>query len=194
MENSIGWWLAKWAFLTPAREAYVGDDGERLTFAELNARCNRVANAFAAAGVGERVGLLLMNSTEFLEFEMNLRGAMLRGSARGASEVLSELDGELAVPSCEGVRGSRMRRRAHTLSLLPSGVEAGLLDVPMREGRGASAGSCAGARPAPTSGVRRFCARLSRQEARACLLGEGLESPRFGHTLELAERKRKESR
>ena len=59
-----------------------------------------------------------MNSTEFLEFEMDLRGAVLRGSARGASEVLSELDGELAVPSCEGVRGSRMRRRARTLSLL----------------------------------------------------------------------------
>ena len=69
MENNIGWWLAKRAFLTPAREAYVGDDGERLTFAELNARCNRVGNAFAAAGVGkgERVGLLLMNSAEFLE-------------------------------------------------------------------------------------------------------------------------------
>ena len=69
MENNIGWWLAKRAFLTPDREAYVGDDGERLTFAELNARCNRVANAFAAAGAGkgERVGLLLMNGAEFLE-------------------------------------------------------------------------------------------------------------------------------
>ena len=69
MENNIGWWLAKRAFLTPEREAYVGDDGERLTFAELNARCNRVANAFAAAGAGkgERVGLLLMNGAEFLE-------------------------------------------------------------------------------------------------------------------------------
>ena len=69
VENNIGWWLAKRAFLTPMREGYVGDDGSRLTFAELNARCNQVANAFAAAGVGkgERVGLLLMNGAEFLE-------------------------------------------------------------------------------------------------------------------------------
>ena len=69
MENNIGWWLAKRAFLTPHRDGYVGDGGERLTFAELNARCNRVANAFAAAGVskGERVALLLMNGAEFFE-------------------------------------------------------------------------------------------------------------------------------
>ena len=69
MENNIGWWLAKRAFLTPHRDGYVGDGGERLTFAQLNARCNRVANAFAAAGVskGERVALLLMNGAEFFE-------------------------------------------------------------------------------------------------------------------------------
>ena len=194
MENSIGWWLAKWAFLTPAREAYVGDDGERLTFAELNARCNRVANAFAAAGVGERVGLLLMNSTEFLEFEMDLRGAMLRGSARGASEVLSELDGELAVPSCEGVRGSRMRRRARTLSLLGRlELKRGYWTCPCAKG---------GARlldRALEQGRRQhrvyavLCAAFP-AGGEGCLLGKGLESPRFGHTLELAERKRKESR
>ena len=69
MENNIGWWLAKRAFLSPQREAYVGDDGARLTFAELNERCNRAANAFLDAGVrkGERVALLLMNSPEFVE-------------------------------------------------------------------------------------------------------------------------------
>ena len=70
MENNIGWWLTKRAFLTPDREAYVdGDGGERLTFAELNARCNQTANALLAAGVvkGERVGLLLMNSVQFVE-------------------------------------------------------------------------------------------------------------------------------
>ena len=69
MDNNIGWWLAKRAFLTPTREAYVGDDGERLDFAALNSRCNRFANALLAAGVGkgERVGLLLMNSAEFVE-------------------------------------------------------------------------------------------------------------------------------
>lgn len=70
MENNIGWWLTKRAFLTPDREAYVDGDGrERLTFAELNARCNQTANALLAAGVakGERVGLLLMNSVQFVE-------------------------------------------------------------------------------------------------------------------------------
>ena len=70
MDNNIGWWLTKRAFLMPAREAYVdGDSGERLTFSELNERCNQTANAFLAAGVskGERVGLLLMNSPEFVE-------------------------------------------------------------------------------------------------------------------------------
>ena len=41
----------------------------RLTFAQLNERCNRVANALLAAGIekGERVGLLLMNSSQFME-------------------------------------------------------------------------------------------------------------------------------
>ena len=69
MRNNIGLWLAKRAFLSPEREAYVGDDGQRLTFQGLNERCNRAANAFLAAGVapGERVALLLMNSPEFVE-------------------------------------------------------------------------------------------------------------------------------
>ena len=70
MQNNIGWLLTKRAFLTPDREAYVDGDGQqRLTFAELNGRCNRTANAFLAAGTmpGERVGLLLMNSAEFVE-------------------------------------------------------------------------------------------------------------------------------
>ena len=69
MRNNIGLWLAKRAFLSPDREAYVGDDGQRFTFQALNERCNRAANAFLAAGVvpGERVALLLMNSPEFVE-------------------------------------------------------------------------------------------------------------------------------
>ena len=82
MENNIGWWLTKRAFLMPQREAYVdGDGGERLTFAELNARANRTANAFRAAGIekGERVALLLMNSPEFVElfFALGKIGAVV---------------------------------------------------------------------------------------------------------------------
>ena len=70
MQNNLGAFLAKRAFLSPDTEAYVEDASDlRLTFAQLNARSNRFANALLAAGVtkGERVGLLLMNSAEFVE-------------------------------------------------------------------------------------------------------------------------------
>jgi acyl-CoA synthetase (AMP-forming)/AMP-acid ligase II len=70
MENNLGLLLSKRAFLSPEREAYVGSHfGERLSFSELNSRCNQLANALLAAGVekGERVGMLLMNSSEFME-------------------------------------------------------------------------------------------------------------------------------
>ena len=70
MQNNLGLFLYKRAFLSPEREAYVEGDGSlRLTYQQLNASANRIANAFVAAGVekGERVGLLLMNSREFME-------------------------------------------------------------------------------------------------------------------------------
>lgn len=70
MKNNLGLFLSKRAFLSPEREAYVESDGSlRLTFKQLNARCNQLANAFRDAGVvkGERVALLLMNSSEFME-------------------------------------------------------------------------------------------------------------------------------
>ncbi|MFU8832346.1 MAG: long-chain-fatty-acid--CoA ligase [Wenzhouxiangella sp.] len=70
MQNNLGLILAKRAFLNPDREAYVDSHRDlRLTFAELNRRSNRVANALLDAGIepGERVGLLLMNSAEFME-------------------------------------------------------------------------------------------------------------------------------
>lgn len=70
MQNNLGLFLSKRAFLSPEREAYVDSHSPlRLTYRELNERANRLANAFLAAGVkkGERVGLLLMNSAEFME-------------------------------------------------------------------------------------------------------------------------------
>ena len=70
MHNNLGSFLTKRALLTPHTEAYVDSHSDlRLTFAELNERSNRIANAFADAGVRkqERVGLLLMNSAEFME-------------------------------------------------------------------------------------------------------------------------------
>ncbi len=82
VKTNIGLWLRKRAFMTPAREAYVdGDTGVRLSFAELNERSNRSANAFVNAGIekGERVALLLMNSAEFMEtyFALGKIGAVV---------------------------------------------------------------------------------------------------------------------
>lgn len=70
VQDNLGLLLMKRAFLSPDLEAYVeGDGGFRLTFKELNESCNRLANALVAHGIqkGERVGLLLMNSREFME-------------------------------------------------------------------------------------------------------------------------------
>ncbi len=70
MKNNLGLFLTKRAFLSPDLEAYVEGDGSlRLTYKELNASSNRLANALIADGIekGERVGLLLMNSREFME-------------------------------------------------------------------------------------------------------------------------------
>ncbi len=70
MQNNLGLFLTKRAFLTPQREGYVDSHADlRLSFRALNARSNRLANALVAAGLerGERVGLLLMNSAEFME-------------------------------------------------------------------------------------------------------------------------------
>ncbi len=70
MHENLGGFLTKRAFLTPDREAYVDSQtGERLSFRDLNARANQLANQFLVEGLkkGERVGLLLMNSAEFME-------------------------------------------------------------------------------------------------------------------------------
>lgn len=69
MHNRIGDLLEKRAYLSPNHIGYIDETGERLTFRELNDRSNRIANAFLASGIskGDRVGLLLMNSSEFLE-------------------------------------------------------------------------------------------------------------------------------
>ncbi|MEM9623458.1 MAG: long-chain-fatty-acid--CoA ligase [Pseudomonadota bacterium] len=70
MQNNLGLFLTKRAFLSPEVEGYVEGVGDfRMTYQELNASCNRLANAFVASGItkGERVALLLMNSREFME-------------------------------------------------------------------------------------------------------------------------------
>jgi O-succinylbenzoate-CoA ligase len=68
--NNIGHILARRAFLNPDREAFVSSkSGKRLTFSELNAGSNQIANALLERGVkpGDRVALLLANGAEFME-------------------------------------------------------------------------------------------------------------------------------
>ncbi|MCB1705029.1 MAG: o-succinylbenzoate--CoA ligase [Halioglobus sp.] len=70
MQTNIGLLLTKRAQICPDREACVEyERGRRFTFAELNARANRMANALLATGVtpGDRVAVLLKNSVEFIE-------------------------------------------------------------------------------------------------------------------------------
>ncbi|MCC5873861.1 MAG: long-chain-fatty-acid--CoA ligase [Gammaproteobacteria bacterium] len=69
MQNNIGLFLEKRAFLSPQREAFYDGQDTRLTFAELAARSHQTGHALLDSGVrpGDRVGLLLMNGVEFLE-------------------------------------------------------------------------------------------------------------------------------
>ena len=68
--NNIGLLLSKRAMLNPDLEAVfdVATD-RRLSYSELNQRCNRIANALTRLGIekGDRVALLQMNSVEFVE-------------------------------------------------------------------------------------------------------------------------------
>ena len=70
MRTDLGAFLAKRALHSPAVEALVEvERGRRFTYAELDRRANRAANALRAQGVGpgDRVALLLMNGVEYLE-------------------------------------------------------------------------------------------------------------------------------
>ncbi|MEM0953244.1 MAG: long-chain fatty acid--CoA ligase [Pseudomonadota bacterium] len=68
--RNIGAQLAKRAAITPQREVFVEfERGRRFTFAETNARCNRLAHALLAMDLepGDRVAVLAKNSIEFVE-------------------------------------------------------------------------------------------------------------------------------
>ena len=69
MYTRIGDLLERRAHLSPHQIGYIDETGERLTFKQLDDRCNRIANAFVAKGIasGDRVALLLMNCSEFVE-------------------------------------------------------------------------------------------------------------------------------
>jgi O-succinylbenzoate-CoA ligase len=70
MTVNIGDLLRRRAQLEPHKEALVETaNGRRFSYRQLNDRANRVANGLRGIEVaqGDRVGLLLMNSTEFVE-------------------------------------------------------------------------------------------------------------------------------
>ncbi|HBY95120.1 MAG TPA: 2-succinylbenzoyl-CoA synthetase [Chloroflexi bacterium] len=68
MQTNIGLFLAKRARLEPNKIGLVFE-GREITYRDWDERASRAAHGFAALGVqpGDRVGLLMMNSPEFLE-------------------------------------------------------------------------------------------------------------------------------
>ena len=79
-QQSLGDVLRRTAQRMPAKPAIVFD-GSTWTYAELDAICNRVANAFMARGVqpGDRVAILSRNSSSFvaIRFALARIGAVL---------------------------------------------------------------------------------------------------------------------
>ena len=70
MRNNIGLFVGKRALLQPNQEAIVDySSGKRMTYRELDARCNRLGNALLGNQLekGDRVATLLMNGLEFVE-------------------------------------------------------------------------------------------------------------------------------
>ncbi len=68
MQTNIGLFLAKRARLEPDKIGLIFKERE-ITYRDWNERASRAAHGFASLGVkpGDRVGLLVMNSPEFLE-------------------------------------------------------------------------------------------------------------------------------
>lgn len=70
MANNIGNLLTQRAFLHPDKEAFVDvHQKKRLTYHQFNANTNRTAHALLSLGVkkGDRVGILMMNSVDYME-------------------------------------------------------------------------------------------------------------------------------
>ncbi len=70
MEDNIGLFLTKRAFLNPDKEVIVEVEKQRrFTYKQLNSGSNKIANALLKQGVqvGDRVAILAMNGVEFIE-------------------------------------------------------------------------------------------------------------------------------
>ncbi len=82
MKENIGLFLTKRALLNPDHEALVETEPERrLTYRQLNGRCNQAAHGLAGMGLqeGDRVALLFKNSAEYVElfFALAKMGAIM---------------------------------------------------------------------------------------------------------------------
>ena len=77
---NVGRWVSKWAAIRPEKIALYSD-GRPFTYKALNDRSVRVANLLSGLGVvkGERVGVLLYNSNEYMEiyFALARMGAIM---------------------------------------------------------------------------------------------------------------------
>ncbi|ACL05729.1 AMP-dependent CoA ligase/synthetase [Desulfatibacillum aliphaticivorans] len=70
MKNNVGYLLTKRADMLPDKEAFVDVQSDiRLSYKEYNANANRFADVLQKKGVkkGDRVGILMMNSHQFME-------------------------------------------------------------------------------------------------------------------------------
>ena len=70
MQNNVGLMISKRAVMQPEQEAIIDlGSGARLSYRELDTRCNRIGNSLLAQGVepGDRVATLLTNGSPFVE-------------------------------------------------------------------------------------------------------------------------------
>jgi long-chain acyl-CoA synthetase len=102
-----GMYLAYWAERIPGATALLGSQG-RLSFAELNARANRLAHALRARGVqaGDALALLCHNSFELVEVIMATRRIGVRLtpinyqlSADEVTYILNDCDAKVFIAS-----------------------------------------------------------------------------------------------
>jgi long-chain acyl-CoA synthetase len=122
--------------LTPDRPAVLQDDTV-LTFADLDGRCNRLANALRALGVGagDRVALMFSNDFRFLESlfaPMRLGAVAVPLNTRMGDDALTYVvdDAEAAVLIASGAmiaraRGVMARARSVKHLILDGPVDAG---------------------------------------------------------------------
>ncbi len=66
---NIGQWISKRALLYPARPFLKEEDGREFDNKTFDARVNRMAHALGKLGLakGDRIAVLMINSSEFLE-------------------------------------------------------------------------------------------------------------------------------